>query len=109
MKFVIPEIQKTKLDEMMDHLNQIQNHIETILNNKNSFSQMLPPVLEYNKDKNFLEEINSDNNTVIYHNKSLTNDDSFEGNITIVSKPEIIKLEDSNSNMELNNNYLQNG
>ena len=38
MKFVIPEIQKTKLDEMMDHLNQIQNHIETILNNKNSFS-----------------------------------------------------------------------
>ena len=77
-------------------------------NNKNSFSQMLPPVLEYNKDKNFLEEINSDNNTVIYHNKSLTNDDSFEGNITIVSKPEIIKLEDSNSNMELNNNIENN-
>ena len=37
MKLIIPQIQKAKLGEMMEHLNQIQKHVETILNNKNSF------------------------------------------------------------------------
>ena len=32
----ISEVQKTKLIELMDHLKQIQDHVNIILNNKNS-------------------------------------------------------------------------
>ena len=73
-------------------------------NNTNNISLTVPNVLGYNKSKNFLEELNSENsNTFIFNNKSIANDDSFEGNITIISRPEIKKLDDSNSNDKLNN------
>ena len=83
-----------------------KKHINSDTNNNiNNISLTVPNVLGYNKTKNFLEEINSDNsNTFIFNNKSITNDDSFEGNITIISRPDIKKLDDSNSNGELNNN-----
>ena len=86
-----------------------KKHIDSNNNNINNISQTVPNVLGYNKTKNFLEEINSENsNTFIYNNKSITNDDSFEGNITIISKPDIKKLDDSNSNEELGNNIDNN-
>ena len=35
-KAIINDIQKTKLTELMEHLNNIQEHISTVINNKNS-------------------------------------------------------------------------
>ena len=81
-----------------------KKHINTNNNTINS-SMTVPHILGYNKNKNFLEEINSENsNTFFYNNKSITNDDSFDGNITFINKPQIKNLDDSNSNVESNNN-----
>ena len=84
-------------------------HKKTINDNKNmsKINCSLPlPILPNNK--NFLEEINLKDKTIIYNNctnnKSQTEDDytydndSCDKNLTIISKPEIKKLDSSNSN-----------
>ena len=98
-----------------------KNIIDNI--NMNNYSLHLPHL---SNSKNFLEENALDNKTILYKNKSNNNNnnsneidnilssenDSFDKNLTIISKAEIKKLNDSNSDSqeEINNeNSINNG
>ena len=97
-----------------------KNIIDNI--NTNNYSLHLPHL---SNSKNFLEENALDNKTILYKNKSNINNnsneidnilssenDSFDKNLTIISKAEIKKLNDSNSDSqeEINNeNSINNG
>ncbi len=98
-----------------------KNIIDNI--NTNNYSLHLPHL---SNSKNFLEENALDNKTILYKNKSNNNNnnsneidnilssenDSFDKNLTIISKAEIKKLNDSNSDSqeEINNeNSINNG
>ena len=83
----------------------------------NNHSLHLPSL---SNNKNFLEENNLDNKTILYKNKIKINNsneietnilssenDSFDKNLTIVSKPEIKKL-DTDSNSQENENKDEN-
>ena len=97
-----------------------KNIIDNI--NTNNYSLHLPHL---SNSKNFLEENALDNKTILYKNKSNNNNnsneidnilssenDSFDKNLTIISKAEIKKLNDSDSDSqeEINNeNSINNG